>query len=96
MLEIYRRKEERSKQGQTNKQGKAAQHTQGSHFSKEKSDISGGTGTQDTLHSRQSTLYHVLSNHIILDLHELHVHSRNMLSEVLISVCILLDYHTED
>ena len=28
-----RRKEERSKQGQTNKQGKATQHTQGSHFS---------------------------------------------------------------
>ena len=27
-----RRKEERSKQGQTNKQGKATQHTQGSHF----------------------------------------------------------------
>ena len=26
-------KEERSKQGQTNKQGKATQHTQGSHFS---------------------------------------------------------------
>ena len=25
--------EERSKQGQTNKQGKATQHTQGSHFS---------------------------------------------------------------
>ena len=28
-----RRKKERSKQGQTNKQGKATQHTQGSHFS---------------------------------------------------------------
>ena len=28
-----RRKKERSKQGQTNKQGKAIQHTQGSHFS---------------------------------------------------------------
>ena len=27
-----RRKKERSKQGQTNKQGKATQHTQGSHF----------------------------------------------------------------
>ena len=27
-----RRKEERSKQGRTNKQGKATQHTQGSHF----------------------------------------------------------------
>ena len=28
-----RRNKERSKQGQTNKQGKATQHTQGSHFS---------------------------------------------------------------
>ena len=27
-----RRKKERSKQGQTNKQGKATQHTQGSHY----------------------------------------------------------------
>ena len=27
-----RRKKERSKQGQTNKQGKATQHTQGSHM----------------------------------------------------------------
>ena len=27
-----RRKKERSKQGQTNKQGKATQHTQGNHF----------------------------------------------------------------
>ena len=31
-----RRKKERSKQGQTNKQGKATQHTQGSHFFLEK------------------------------------------------------------
>ena len=31
-----RRKKERSKQDQTNKQGKAKQHTQSSHFSKEK------------------------------------------------------------
>ena len=29
---MMRRKEERSKQGQTNKQGKVTQHTQGSHF----------------------------------------------------------------
>ena len=32
-LNEMRRKKERSKQRQTNKQGKATQHTQGSHFS---------------------------------------------------------------
>ena len=49
-----RRKKERSKQGQTNKQGKATQHTQGSHFSQEKLAASGGTRTHDTLYSRQN------------------------------------------
>ena len=46
-----RRKKERSKQGQTNKQGKATQHTQGS-----EKTASGGTRTHDTLYSRQSAL----------------------------------------
>ena len=51
-----RRKEERSKQGQNKQQGKATQHTQGSHFFKEKWAASGGTQIHDTLHSRQSAL----------------------------------------
>ena len=51
-----RMKEERSNQGQTNKQGKATWHTQGGHFSYEKLAASGGTRTHDTLHSRQSAL----------------------------------------
>ena len=46
-----RRKKERSKQGQTNKQGKTTQHTQGS--GKTASD---GTRTHDTLYYRQSAL----------------------------------------
>ena len=41
-----RRKKERSKQGQTNKQGKATQHTQGS-----EKTASGVTRTHDTLYS---------------------------------------------
>ena len=45
-----RRKKERSKQGQTDTQGKATQHTQGSQAA------SGGTRTHDTLYSRQSAL----------------------------------------
>ena len=32
LMRNEKRKEERSKQGQTNKQGKATQHTQDSHF----------------------------------------------------------------
>ena len=50
-------KERRKKQARSNKQqqGKATQHTQGSHFSEEKLAASGGTQTHDTLHSRQST-----------------------------------------
>ena len=34
------------------KQNKSTQHTQGSHFSKEKCAASGGIRTHDTLHSR--------------------------------------------
>ena len=50
-------KEGRKKQARSNKQqGKATQHTQGSHFSWEKWAASGGTRTHDTLHSRQSAL----------------------------------------
>ena len=50
-------KEGRKKQARSNKQqGKVTQHTQGSHFSKEKWAASGGTWTHDTLHSRQSAL----------------------------------------
>ena len=51
------RKKERSKQGQTNKQGKATQHTQGSH--------SGGTRTHDTLYSRQSALHVHIATKIV-------------------------------
>ena len=39
--ERCRRKEERSKQGHTNKQGKATQYTQGSYFSKKKKSYLG-------------------------------------------------------
>ena len=55
-------KEARSKQGQTNK---AKKHStpKAVTFQKEKRAASGGTRTHDTLHSRQSTIYHVLSNH---------------------------------
>ena len=43
-------KEGRKKQARSIKQqGKATQHTQGSHFSKEKLAASGGTRTHDTL-----------------------------------------------
>ena len=53
-----RRKEERSKHGQTNKQGKATQHTQGSHFSWEKMSYMylRWDSTHDTPYSRQSAL----------------------------------------
>ena len=47
-----RRKKERSKQGQTNKQGKATQHTQGS-----EKKASGGTRTHDTSRGIGSTWY---------------------------------------
>ena len=49
-----RRKKERSKQGQTNKQGKATQHTQGSHY--ELPWVGLEPTTLYTLDSRQSAL----------------------------------------
>ena len=46
-------KEGRKKQARSNKQqGKATQHTQGSHFPKEKRPASGGNWNHDTQHSR--------------------------------------------
>ena len=48
-------KEGRSKQGQTNKQGKGTQHTQGSHFSEKMSCLEWDL-THDTLYSRQRAL----------------------------------------
>ena len=71
-----RRQEEISKLDQTNSKAKK-QHTQGSHFSKEKQAASGGTRTHDTLHSRQSTLHvHVYTSlpHVLfMYIHVLHV-----------------------
>ena len=55
-----RRKKERSKQGQTNKQGKATQHTQSSHFSSflgwDSNPRHSTIYTLDRAHSRQSAL----------------------------------------
>ena len=50
-----RRKKERSKQRQTNKQGKATQHTQGSLFLEK--CASGGIRTHATLFTGQSDVY---------------------------------------
>ena len=53
------RKKERSKQGQTNKQGKATQHTQGSHFSKKKELPRVGL-EPTTLHTLDRALYQLI------------------------------------
>ena len=51
-------KEGRKEQAKPNKQqGKATQHAQGSHFSKENRAALGGTRTHDTLHSIDRALY---------------------------------------
>ena len=54
-----RRKKERSKQGQTNKQGKATQHTQGSHFFLRKNDLPQVGLEPTTLHTLDRALYHL-------------------------------------
>ena len=55
LMRDMKKAEGRKKQARSNEQqGKATQHTQGSHFSKEKCAASGGTQTHDTLHSRHT------------------------------------------
>ena len=52
-----RRKKERSKQGQANKQGKATQHTQGSHFFLRKNELPRVGLKPTTLHTLDRALY---------------------------------------
>ena len=57
LMRDERRKEERKKQARSNKQGKATQHTQGSHFSK-KNELPRVGLEPTTLYTLDRVLYH--------------------------------------
>ena len=98
-----RRKKERSKQGQTNKQGKATQHTQGSHFSCEAVELPRVGLEPTTLYTLDRALYQLsyrgsslgpnLTSHSTPDEQANHVQVNAALGELQTAVDSVATFH---